>query len=440
MVTAAEDLIAHRPKLGYWGQIVGGKVRYDLHEDQWIVLSNPARYKAAIAGTGGGKTAMGPVWCLEECQKVFKKRNVSEDPIAALVLAPTYRMLARATADEFVKVFSKSPFAGRYIESKGYYELPNQWGKVWLLSADRPDRIEGKQFDFAWLDEAGQMKYDAWANVQNRLGLRVGPALLTTTPYEINWLKRKFVDLADAGNKSYFYHSWWSIANPAYPLESYVAAQQSMSEARFKMRYQGLFSASIGMVYGNLLDRVAPFEVKDLPTPIRLRGGVDWGYSPDPFAAIVAAVTPPIVEGEPDHMWVFFERYVPEEISLYNARQIPKSTLYWADPTCGEEIEVFRRAGHRIRKAKIRSRVVGIDAVYRRLARGSITIHPKCENIIQESREYRYPNEEDEIIGGDPEGPHHALDCLRYLISMHDRFRNAKEREQWRENLRRRAA
>lgn len=415
-----------------------GQMQYDLHEGQSAIFRSGARFKAAIAGTGGGKTAIGPLWCLQECQRVLKERGdkMDEEPIVGMILAPTVSIMSRATSAEFVRVFKHTEFAGRYVESRNVYILPHNWGKVWLLSADRPEGVEGGQVDFVWMDEAGQMKYATWEAVLGRTGVRNSPVLITTTPYGINWLKKKFCDRADEGDKEYFYAQWSSIDNPAYSRASYDTAQRAMSPARFRMRYHGEFTVSVGLVYPWLQDRVKFFSDRDVP-PGTLVGGQDWGWSPDPRVTIAALRTRPpaeepvgggIIKPPTDHLWIFFERYVREETSYDHARRIPHGCKYYVDSSGGEEIGIMKKAHHLVIKNRVMRREIGIDAVVRRLRLGTVTIHPCCENLIAESLQYQYPVVDDEIVGGEPKGPHHALDAVRYMIANVDRYLNMRGR------------
>lgn len=414
-----------------WGtEDENGQMRYDLHPGQAAVWNSQARYRAAIAGTGGGKTAMGPLFCLQEIQKAIATRDVESRPIIGMVLAPTHQIMARATSEEFQRVFKDSDLCGRYVESKNMYVLPRNLGVVWLLSADRPEGIEGGQVDFCWMDEAGQMKYKTWEAVQGRVGLRYSRVLITTTPYSVNWLKKKFCVLADAGNKDYFYHQWSSITNPAYPKASYDAAKISLSAARFAMRYHGHFTVAMGLVYPEFEQCIKSFTAGDVKKG-RLVGGMDWGFSPDPFAAICALRTGPIIPGAKDHLWFFYTRYIVGCTSAENAAALRclQGCRWYVDSAGGEELKVFTQAGFSVAKNKVLSRIVGIDAVTKRIRLGTMTIHPDLMDIREEAEEYQFPVKDDAVVSGEPIGTHHLLDGIRYLISNLDRFENAKDQD-----------
>ena len=223
---------------GLWDQVVDGKRVFHPHEGQQSILNSEARFLAAIAGTGGGKTALGPIWLMLEIQKYPKSKW--------MILAPTYRILERATVPTLVSMFAGTQLEGRYVE--GRYDLKDG-GIIYCLSTEREEGIEGGQIRGAWLDEAGQMTHKAWIAVQGRLGLYQGRALLTTTPYAVNWLKREFVDRYTQGDEDYFCASWSSIANPAYSRKEYERAKKTLPSAIFHMRYDGRFTRMEGRIF-----------------------------------------------------------------------------------------------------------------------------------------------------------------------------------------------
>jgi len=168
--------------------------RIELFPHQTRALKSKKKFVGLIGGTGGGKTFFGPIWLSCEIVKAPKEEF--------LVVAPTNKILTRATLPKLQEIYRGTQFEGTLKRSLGLYELP-QGVRIWLGTADRPESLEGGQYKAAWLDEAGQMKYLAWVAIQARLGLKRGRCLLTTTPYARNWLYRNFYMLWRKGYKDY---------------------------------------------------------------------------------------------------------------------------------------------------------------------------------------------------------------------------------------------
>ena len=391
-----------------WGTIQNGVKTYTLHSGQSAVIRADARFKAAIAGTGGGKTAMGPIWVMQQIQRMQAERDLEQHPILGLIVAPTYPVLARATMPTLVDMFTDTDLEGTWKESTNKYVLPDGMGILWTLSADRPGGLEGGQFDFCWIDEGGQIKYDSWIAIQGRLGQKQGPALITTTPYGQNWLFHKFYSHWKRGDPDYFVHQWGSADNPAYPQAEFDRAKRAMSPQRFAMRYKGHFVKLAGLVYPDLSACAEDFD----PTKIDgvQYGGIDFGWN-DPFAALVG-------KWDGKHLWIWYERYKRFMTVAQHARALPRHCMYWADPSRPDSIRDLRNAGLTVRPGKVRSIATGVDIVNEWLYGGWVKIHPSCVAIIAESHEYAYPQKDDDVSGDDPiDEFNHASDALRYLLA-----------------------
>ena len=413
---AAEPIAVSRKVHSLWGvPDDNGVITYDLHSGQRDVLAHPARFKAAVAGTGGGKTAIGPLWVIQQIHRVLQSgRNLKREPILGMVCAPTHEIKFRATAPTFVNMLEGTDLEGEYIESRNRYILPDGIGTIWMMSADSPGGLEGGQFDFAWLDEAGQMKYQAWVAIQGRTGMRQAPVLITTTPYAVDWLYHRFFKLAQAGDKDYYVRQWSSVENPAYPQEEYERAKRQLSPQRFAMRYDGDFVKLAGLVYPDFDSCIVDFN--SYPEGELLHyGGMDWGWNPDPFAAVAGVLD------EDDCLWMWYERYIRNERIAVHSQKVPKGVEWWADQSNPEGIAEMQAAGHVVHANAIKAVHVGIEAVQSRIYRGKARIHPRLRALISNAREYRYPEKDDEIQAADPIGEHHALDAMRYLVANVDR-------------------
>ena len=58
------------PQWGEWIEENGETNKwFPCHPGQWAILNSEARFLAAIAGTGGGKTRVGALWLMREIEK-----------------------------------------------------------------------------------------------------------------------------------------------------------------------------------------------------------------------------------------------------------------------------------------------------------------------------------------------------------------------------------
>lgn len=395
-----------------WGYIDdNGRKFYPIHNDQKIVLNSTARFTAAIAGTGGGKTVIGPIWMMKQIEKVIQRG----EKFNGMVVAPTYKVLARATVPTLIETFKGTYLEGIYKEQKNVYVLPNEWGTIWCQGADNPGGLEGGQFHAVWGDEGGQFKFGVWVAIQGRTGAKQAPILITTTPYLRNWLFSEFYKKWKEGDPNYFVHQWSSFKNPAYPKEEYDRALRSMSPERAAMRYDGNFTYSEGLVYPFFHSCLVDNSYEEIISMGgRAFGGMDFGFN-DPFAALSGILD------EDDVLWIWYERYKSRTEIEAHADALPRfndRTIKWYCEHQPEYLIKLRRGGHKCIKAN-KNIQVGIDAVTARINTGRLRVLQRyCPALIAESEVYCYPENDEQIVGDKPvDMDNHAMDALRYMIT-----------------------
>src|SRR3972149_3415104 len=166
------------------------KLRVRPHYGQKLVLESDVFCTAAIAGTGGGKTVGGMVWLL--LQMV---RNPGQ---MWLVAEPTQDMVERILWTSSPGRLSLVDLLGRFdpaqvfLRSKGV--LHHRLGTVFFGSAERPEAFQGVHVAGIWLDEGGLMRREVFLVGLQRVGFLGGKLLITTTPYNMGWLKSAVYD------------------------------------------------------------------------------------------------------------------------------------------------------------------------------------------------------------------------------------------------------
>lgn len=234
-------------------------VEVRIHRGQSRVLASDARIVAAIAGTGGGKTEIGPPWLMREIQRGWREKPETQ---IYLVAAPTHRLLRVAfrKIEPYLRRIGKRTVgeaSDGWKASEGIWYLATG-GEVHFGSADNPQSLEGVHYRAAWTDEWGQVDDDQHATVRRRLAFLKGRWLITTTPYpefrgdgdrQRTWL-RLMIDEARAGRdpetEVVNWPSWW---NPAYDMEEIRRLRVTEAPWRFAMFYEGLLTRPEGAIY-----------------------------------------------------------------------------------------------------------------------------------------------------------------------------------------------
>jgi len=374
-----------------------------LHPYQTAIFQSKARYLALIAGTGGGKTFMGPIWLTEEIRKNPQGEY--------MVVAPTYKMLNRKSLPALMEYFDKVGVDYDFKKQDAEICL-GTGGKIFLGSADNPFSLESVQCHAIWVDEAGQLKKWAWIVLQARIGFHLGRMLMTTTPYAQNWLYKDIYKLWENGDGDYFVVQFPSIANPYYPKEEYARAKATLDPDTFDMRYKGLFKKRTGLVYKEFTEDmvVKPFPI---PPEWTIFAGIDWGYN-HPFAFSQFAKIPKQNELEkkdekekekkkgPDGaVWNFAEYYMPCKTIEEHALQIKlmvgdRPQIAYYDPSNPQAAEDLKEALYRLGcfvltlKPGDRDVMAGIRFVKSLMIQGKYSVFDNCKQNIEEKGLYSW--------------------------------------------------
>lgn len=265
-----------------------GKKGISLIKGQRAILDDfHSATVAAIAGTGGGKTQL-LYWWLHSRMEAYPGQTW-------LVVEPTYPMMSKVitTSSDLSR-----PSLIDYLRAVGHHPdyhsqdriIFTDYGKVFLGSADKPDSMQGAAVKGAALDEAGQMRLLAYETARQRVAMQDGQVLITTTPYDLGWLKTEVNDRN--GTLGIHVEKWRSIDRPGFPRKRYELDKQTLPPWRFRMLYDAEFERPAGFIYSSfneavcVIDRLPKEKMKDWLVYV----GHDFG--PDNPAAVFFAVDP----------------------------------------------------------------------------------------------------------------------------------------------------
>lgn len=413
-------------------QILDGvTLRANMHEGQTRAWNSTARIVAMIAGSQGGKTSWGPLWLLRE----IANRGAGD----YLAVTSNYDLFKLKMLPIMLEFFEHTLKIGKYWTGDKIIELCNpdtgqfeaklstdpMWGRIILRSAVSRSGLESASAKAAWLDEAGQDDFtlDAWDAIRRRLTLSRGRILITTTPYNLGWLKQQVVDKANGTDIEVVQFA--SIANPSFPPAEFEQLRGSMPAWKFRMFYQGRFERPAGMIYADYVDeycaegghKCKPF---DLPTDWPRYVGVDPG-------AVHTAVLWMAHDIDNDIFYIYREsleggKSTPEhaEQALATARIGRENVVAWR---IGQKAEVQQRldwqaAGvEAVTEPPIHDVEAGIDRVIALLRTHRIYFFDTCTGLLDEIATY---SRELDAMGNPTEkiknkAAAHRLDALRYL-------------------------
>ncbi|MCK5216581.1 MAG: hypothetical protein KAJ93_02270 [Methanosarcinales archaeon] len=227
-----------------------------------------------LAGAQGGKTEFGPIWMYREMQL-----KGSGD---YLVVSTSYPIQQKKVVPAYVAFFKTVLGIAEYIKSDRTLKVTDRDGSEYIIffgSADRPDSLESATAKAAHLDEVGQdsFRLSSWEAIQRRLSIHQGRVLGTSTLYNLGWLKHQVYDRWEAGDTDYDVIQFDSIENPAFPLEEYQRAKDTLPSWKFDLFYRGRYARPAGMIYNAFDDDVHKVKPFDIPIEWPRHVGIDPG-------------------------------------------------------------------------------------------------------------------------------------------------------------------
>lgn len=370
------------------------------------------------------KTSFGPHWLYREIQL--------RGPGDYLVATPTFPLLELKALPEFRRLFEDWLTLGKYVGSPARKFVFDDFGmrrtfgdagqayrtNIYFGHAQDPDSLESATGKGAWLDEAGQKKFklSSWEAILRRLSLNMGRALLTTTIYNLGWLKAKFWDAFQANDPDVDVIRFRSIDNPAFPLAEWERARRDLPGWKFDMFYRAIFTRPAGLIYDCFDDRLHTCPRFAIPDDWPRFLGVDFGGVNT--AGMFYARHP-----ESGKLYAYREYKAGGRTSAEHARALLSGERGLPLTVGGSKSEgqwrsEFRAAGLPIREPDIGEVEVGIDRVYGAHKRGEIIVFDDLDGYLKEKRTYSRKLDEagepTEVI--EDKNSFHFMDAERYII------------------------
>lgn len=402
-------------------QLIDVNLNYEPHNKQEAFHQGryDHRYRAAFAGTGGGKTlcglAEGLMWTLENEGSV------------GYVFEPTYKMVRRTlipTLESSLllgKPLVANPYVKEYRMGDNRIDFAN--GSVlWFGSLEDPTMAEGPNIDWIMVDEAQYIRHfdEAWNVILRRLRgsgksetNRQG-AWVTTTPPALLPGDRlyEFFEDPDTRNPNSKVYRWSVQDNQANLPKGYIEdLLRSHTGSLAKRFIEGKF-APAGM--GSFDFDSTTHERKEIAKGYikSVCYGVDFGWT-NPSAIVAVGFD------SDDRAYIldeFYQNRVQTEVLIseckFMVQQYGRGPIY-CDRSEPQAIDAFRRAGLDAKPDESK-RDDGIHELGGRFRvagdkRPRIYVDSKCTNWIHEVMVYDADVKEND----------HAMDATRYALMGH---------------------
>ena len=404
----------------------GETLKFRFHKYQKMAMRTTRRFILFLGGTQVGKTTLGPPWLHRE----ICLRGAGD----YLAVAPSYPLMQKKMLPEFLRFFEQLLKLGTYNKADKMFVVSEHgeialFGKkqktrtvIYFGHAQDTDALESATAKAAWLDECGQTKFKlgSFEAIMRRLSLFMGRVLMTTTPYNLGWLKQKFWDVWQAGKaklQSLTVISCPSIANPSFPREEFDRARRDLPRWKFDMFYRAIFTRPAGMIFDCLDEtkhKVRPFAIN--PEWKRFMGQDYGGVN---TAAVYIAQDP-----DSNRLYVYREYHeggrTAKEHKVAMLAGEPTSPLTYGGAKSEQQWrDEFAAAGLPVKEPPISDVEVGIDRVYGAIKNDELFIFDDCaelwDQLMSYARELDEMGEPTEKIAD--KATFHLIDALRYIIS-----------------------
>ena len=391
------------------------------HPGQSRAWDSVKRFIAIIAGTQSGKTSFGPWWMIREVNECG-----NGDYLAATA---NYDLFKLKMLPEMERIL-EGLFGWGYTKSDRVFESPDKISisgaptkpakRIILRSANAAGGLESSSAEAAWLDEAGHpdFKIDAWEAVQRRLSLSEGRALITTTPYNMGWLKTEVYDRYKAGDKDFDVIQFKSTMNPAFPKEEYERMRGLLPAWKFKMFYDGEFEKPAGLIYDCFIDALHTCPRFSIPDKWQRYLGLDFGGVNT--AGLFYAAEP-----NTDRYYLYRAYKSGSKTAAEHVRDLMRDEpmipyTVGGSPSENQWRGEFKAAGLPVRPPDIKDVEVGIDRVYEAHKKNQIIVFDDLKEYLDEKHTYARKldaqGEPTEEIEG--KASFHFMDAERYIVGF----------------------
>jgi len=410
-----------------------GVLHIYLHEGQRRTWDSPRRFVFMIAGKQSGKTITGPLWLFKIIQLMgsgdYLAISATYD-LFKLKLLPALKQLfvhdlkiARYWAGDRVLELC-DPATGQFGATYGH-EGEKMWGRIILRSADSEEGLQSASAKAAWMDEPGLYKAEVWKDVRGRLSLAQGPALGTTTPYDLGWLKQQIYDLWVKGDPEIDVIQFSSRLSPFFAEDEYASLQRTMQSYQFRMDYDAEFGRPPAGIFEDFVDK----DISDgghlckrfvIPS--------DW---PREVAIDPGIVNPGklwVAHDVADDLYYFYraekggDRKTSKEHAAYDvarAREAGERVIWWAVGAKSEKYwrEDYKAAGAQgVREPPLADVEEGIDRAVQLVKQHRVIVFDDLVDFIDEALRYSRVIKDGEVTKDiKDKSTFHLMDTFRYF-------------------------
>lgn len=353
------------------------------------------RYVVNQGGTRSSKT-------YSILQVLILKSLEAEKPLTFSIVRKTLPSLKKSVLKDFIAILDSLQLYNPEAHSRteNTYELNGCTFE--FFSIDNAEKLRGSKRDYLFLNEANELSYEDFFQLQIRTGERV---YIDYNPSDnLSWI----YDLVDqrAEEVEFFKSTYKDNTFLDENLLREIEKLRDTDEDYYRIYGLGERGGSRELVYNFSITKKIPEEA-DL-----IGVGLDFGFSND-----VTAVVKVYRDGEKiyiDEIMYQTQLTIADIVTLLKQKGIDRQEIIadWSEP---RSIEELKRAGFNIKATTNKSINQGIDV----LKRYKLLVTEESTNVINEFQRYKWLKDNNGVLLNKPiDAFNHSMDAMRYVALM----------------------
>jgi len=345
------------------------------------------------AGTGSGKTSVLALWLKMEMER--------RGPGDYLAISPTFPLMELRFLETLKEVFGA---AEGWVHKPGYHRFETMARdgtrpayQIFLGSGINPDSLESATVKATIIDELAQSQFprQSWEAIRRRNAFNNGDPTINIIQCP-------------------------SISNPAYPIEQWEYAKQTLPPWKFRMFHEGIYEKPSGLIY----------DAFDEETHVIDRFTIDWDdytafvghdFGPSNTAAVWVAQ-----HNKSGHIFVYRDYHrggisVGQHAEEFRRLSQGEAIRNRIGGAWGEEEAryAYLASSWPILKPNIRDVKAGIQRVYSFMANHQFWVMRDCHDFLRELLTYTRELDENYEVKENIQNKSrfHLMDALRYVMS-----------------------
>jgi len=354
------------------------------------------RLRCVQGGTSASKTVSIVLYLIHQAQ-------IDEKPTLTSIVSESFPHLKRGVMRDFLMIMQEHKYFkdSRWNKTDYKYTFPNG-SIIEFFSADQPDKVRGPRRDRLFINEANNIPYEAFDQLEVRTKEFI---FLDWNPTYEFW----YYDQVKNQRNDYEHIILTYKDNEALSKEIIDSIEQRKGKKGWWQVYgEGQLGDFEGKIYKDWV------VIEEIPHEARLeRYGMDFGYSNDPTALVA--------------IYKYNDGFILDEIVYQKGlsnKQIADTilnqpaALVIADSAEPKSIDEIRSYG-----VNIQPSIKGQGSVNQGISfvqDQRISMTKRSLNIIKEYRNYLWMTDKEGKVTNIPEGIwNHAMDALRYGLSSY---------------------